>query len=140
MPGGMLILLCCGGVGKEEIGAQYWNFTVNELGQKDIAAQVDHIHAVKCDELPQSLRGYEKASHTARRHFVRCGSMPEYIRICYEKGVAEVRTSPRYTGLKMGSLFGTMILTSKRLSMYGGCTSRGVGCVRQAAAGVWLYL
>lgn len=37
------------------MGAAYWHFTVNELGQKDIAAQIDHIHVVKCKELSEPL-------------------------------------------------------------------------------------
>lgn len=32
-------------------GAYYWRYTMNELGAEDIAAQVDHIHMVKCGEL-----------------------------------------------------------------------------------------
>eukprot|EP00951_Prasinocladus_malaysianus_P018947 scaffold152693_cov36-Prasinocladus_malaysianus.AAC.1 len=29
----------------------YWSYSINELGEKDIGAQVDHIHVVKCAEL-----------------------------------------------------------------------------------------
>jgi len=31
--------------------AKYWQFSVNELGELDIAAQIDYIHMVKTDEL-----------------------------------------------------------------------------------------
>ena len=41
---------CC--AGQEMMGPGYWHFTVNELGEKDIAAQLDHIHVIKCRELP----------------------------------------------------------------------------------------
>ena len=30
---------------------RYWQFSVNELGEKDIAAQIEHIHHVKSAEL-----------------------------------------------------------------------------------------
>ncbi len=30
---------------------RYWQFSVNELGEKDIAAQIEHIHHVKTAEL-----------------------------------------------------------------------------------------
>ena len=32
-------------------GANYWHYTVNELGMEDCAAQIYHIHCIKCDEL-----------------------------------------------------------------------------------------
>ncbi len=50
------------------MGAAYWHFTVNELGEQDIAAQLDHIHTVKCDELNEPLG---QPSHTLnrRRHY-----------------------------------------------------------------------
>jgi len=51
------------------MGAAYWHFTVNQLGEEDIAAQVDFIHTTKCNELnePFSLN----TSHTLkkRRHY-----------------------------------------------------------------------
>ena len=36
------------------MGAAYWYFTVNELGEKDMAAQLDHIDAIKRAELKES--------------------------------------------------------------------------------------
>ena len=37
------------------MGAAYWHFTVNELGEKDMAAQLDHIDATKRAELKKSV-------------------------------------------------------------------------------------
>ena len=33
------------------MGARYWHFNVNHLGQQDIEAQLDFIHTVKCAEV-----------------------------------------------------------------------------------------
>ncbi len=39
------------------MGASYWHYTVNELGMEDVAAQIDHIHVVKCSELRGGAAG-----------------------------------------------------------------------------------
>lgn len=36
----------------------YWDFTINELAEEDVAAQLDQIHVVKCEEL-----GYNWQQH-----------------------------------------------------------------------------
>ena len=38
-------------------GLRYWKYTVNEMGLEDVAAQVDHIHVVKCAELAAAAAG-----------------------------------------------------------------------------------
>ena len=39
------------------MGSSYWHYTVNELGMEDVAAQIDHIHVVKCSELRGGAAG-----------------------------------------------------------------------------------
>ena len=39
------------------MGASYWCYTVNELGMEDVAAQIDHVHVVKCSELRGGAAG-----------------------------------------------------------------------------------
>lgn len=39
-------------------GARYWFFTANELGMEDVAAQIDHLHIVKCAELRTAGAGF----------------------------------------------------------------------------------
>ncbi len=39
-------------------GARYWYFTANELGMEDVAAQIDHLHIVKCAELRTAGAGF----------------------------------------------------------------------------------
>lgn len=55
------------------MGAKYWYFNVNQLGQEDIQAQLDFIHNAKCAELP---KGQAEAAHAAdaqrRRPCYRC--------------------------------------------------------------------
>ncbi|KAL0056175.1 hypothetical protein WJX82_008465 [Trebouxia sp. C0006] len=55
----------------EMMGAAYWHFTVNQLGEEDIAAQVDFIHMTKCNELNEPSS--HNTSHTLkkRRHHYR---------------------------------------------------------------------
>lgn len=55
----------------EMMGAAYWHFTVNQLGEEDIAAQVDFIHMTKCNELNEASS--HNTSHTLkkRRHHYR---------------------------------------------------------------------
>ena len=33
------------------MGAEYWHYSINEMGLEDITAQIDHIHVIKCGEL-----------------------------------------------------------------------------------------
>ncbi|KAL0031744.1 hypothetical protein WJX79_004834 [Trebouxia sp. C0005] len=49
----------------EMMGAAYWHFTVNQLGEEDIAAQVDFIHMTKCNELNEPSS--HNTSHTLKR-------------------------------------------------------------------------
>ena len=39
------------------MGSTYWHYTVNELGMEDVAAQIDHLHVVKCSELRGGAAG-----------------------------------------------------------------------------------
>lgn len=58
---------------KAKMGARYWHFNVNQLGQEDIEAQLEFIHSRKCDELPRHLA---QAAHAAdaqhRRTRIKC--------------------------------------------------------------------
>lgn len=61
---------CCAHAGEEMNGMKYWHFTVNELGQMDIGAQLDYIDATKRRELlpdstasQQGLRASRKRPH-----------------------------------------------------------------------------
>ncbi|KAI3435938.1 hypothetical protein D9Q98_001996 [Chlorella vulgaris] len=47
-------------------GSRYWHYTLGELGTQDIAAQVEHIHAVKMRELRPGT-GYAQGSAGAER-------------------------------------------------------------------------
>eukprot|EP00884_Botryococcus_braunii_P017623 jgi/Botrbrau1/4544/Bobra.60_2s0032.1 len=35
---------------------KYWNYTINELAEEDVVAQLDHIHVVKCEELGYNFK------------------------------------------------------------------------------------
>ena len=65
-----------GNAAPEMMGAAYWHFTVNQLGEEDIAAQVDFIHMTKCNELNEPSS--HNTSHTLkkRRHHYRYASHP----------------------------------------------------------------
>ena len=49
------------------MGAKYWHFNVNHLGQQDIEAQLDFIHNAKCAELPKELAEAAHAADVQRR-------------------------------------------------------------------------
>ena len=53
------------------MGAAYWHFTVNQLGEEDIAAQVDFIHVTKCNELKEPANHNAAHTLTRRRHHYR---------------------------------------------------------------------
>ena len=38
---------------------QYWSYTLNELGMKDVGAQLQHIHTIKCQELQNQVTSTE---------------------------------------------------------------------------------
>ena len=52
------------------MGARYWHFNVNQLGQEDIEAQLDFIHSMKSDELPRHLA--QVADAQRRRTRLKC--------------------------------------------------------------------
>ena len=52
---------------KDMMGAKYWHFNVNHLGQQDIEAQLDFIHTAKCAELPKELAEAAHAADVQRR-------------------------------------------------------------------------
>lgn len=52
---------------KEMMGAKYWHFNVNHLGQQDIEAQLDFIHNAKGAELPKELAEAAHAADVQRR-------------------------------------------------------------------------
>lgn len=52
---------------KDMMGAKYWHFNVNHLGQQDIEAQLDFIHTAKCAELPKELAEAAHAADVLRR-------------------------------------------------------------------------
>lgn len=52
---------------KDKMGAKYWHFNVNHLGQQDIEAQLDFIHNAKCAELPRELAEAAHAADVQRR-------------------------------------------------------------------------
>lgn len=63
---------------KAKMGARYWHFNVNQLGQEDIEAQLEFIHSRKCDELPKHLAQAAHAAEDAqrRRTRVKCETSP----------------------------------------------------------------
>lgn len=67
------------------MGPAYWHFTVNELGEQDLAAQLDHIHVMKCRELnePASPSRAQAEPH-ARRH-LRQDSAVIRIMCCHQE-------------------------------------------------------
>ncbi len=58
-------------------GARYWYFTGNELGMEDVAAQIDHLHIVKCAELRTAGAGFVAGplAHGFRRQAAARGAM-----------------------------------------------------------------
>ena len=48
---GLILLLSLSCAALDARRARYWQFSCNELGQQDIAAQIEHIHHVKTAEL-----------------------------------------------------------------------------------------
>ncbi len=58
-------------------GARYWFFTANELGMEDVAAQIDHLHIVKCAELRTAGAGFVAGplAHGFRRQAAARGAM-----------------------------------------------------------------
>ncbi|KAL3139966.1 hypothetical protein ABBQ38_004253 [Trebouxia sp. C0009 RCD-2024] len=56
---------------KAKMGARYWHFNVNQLGQEDIEAQLEFIHSRKCDELPKHLAQAAHAAEDAQRRRTR---------------------------------------------------------------------
>lgn len=65
------------------MGAKYWHFNVNQLGQEDIQAQLDFIHSAKCSELPKHLAHAARAADAQRhrRHY-KCETFPS-IKLCW---------------------------------------------------------
>lgn len=53
------------------MGAKYWHFNVNHLGQQDIEAQLDFIHTVKCAEVAKQPSEAAPAAdvHHRRPHY-----------------------------------------------------------------------
>lgn len=45
---------------------QYWRYTLNELGMKDIGAQLEYIHQIKCSELESGLYGDSTMLHRCK--------------------------------------------------------------------------
>ena len=55
-------------VGQEMMGSRYWFFTVNELGQMDIGAQLDYIDRQKREELlPDKTRLQQEGAKPSRK-------------------------------------------------------------------------
>ena len=53
--------------GKEMQGSRYWFFTVNELGQKDIGAQLDFIDRKKRQELLSDKQRLQQGDNKRKR-------------------------------------------------------------------------
>ena len=54
--------------GQEMMGSRYWFFTVNELGQMDIGAQLDYIDRQKREELlPDKTRLQQEGGKPSRK-------------------------------------------------------------------------
>ena len=92
------------------MGASYWHYTVNELGMEDVAAQIDHIHVVKCSELRGGHAGACPCVLAAHK-LMQPGSSLIEITFALEHRMHVMRSCATCRGVKC-SLTGMMLTTS----------------------------